>query len=479
MPDFQIVVDLWILFVPLALHGLGLLFVADVIMNGRTSQGTIAWVMALLFFPYLAVFLYLIFGARRLKEYADARRSGDTPIIRLGQELLQNRQLLSLMADRTDANLDSLNVIARMPIMTGNRCSLLINGKATFDSILDGIASARNYVLVQFFRVRDDKLGRKLRDLCIRKAQAGIRVYFLYDRAGSAGLPNAYTDALQAAGVQVKMFRVGKGLLNRFRVNFRNHRKIVVVDGEKSWMGGHNVGDEYLGKSKRLNPWRDTHVKVEGPVSLAVQLSFAEDWHWASGKLPDISWEPPASFGNQLTLCIPTGPGDLMETGSLLIVQAINMSKKRCWILTPYFVPDVAVIKALQLAAIRGVDVRILIPGLPDKRVVWWAAHSYVFEVAVAGVRIFTYQNGFMHQKVFLIDNSFAGIGTANLDNRSLRINFEISMIFTDPDFIKKVDRMCRDDFAYSKSLTPKDIQNRNLPFRLAIRAARLLSPIL
>jgi cardiolipin synthase len=162
-----------------------------------------------------------------------------------------------------------------------------------------------------------------------------------------------------------------------------------------------------------------------------------------------------------------------------MMVQAINASTRRCWILSPYFVPDVAVIKALQLASMRGVDVRILIPAHPDKRVVWWAAHSYLSEVAVAGVRMYTYRKGFMHQKVFLVDDRLAGIGTANLDNRSLRINFEITMAFTDPGFLRRIEKMCMDDFSNSDPLTTDDVYKRSIFFRLAIRAARLFSPIL
>ena len=189
--------------------------------------------------------------------------------------------------------------------------------------------------------------------------------------------------------------------------------KAISDDGRVAWVGGHNVGDEYLGRDPEFGHWRDTHVRIEGPSALGAQLSFVEDWHWACGQLPDVSWAPPPTFGSEPVLCIPTGPGDLVESCSLMMVQAINASTRRCWMLSPYFVPDVAVIKALQLAAMRGVDVRILIPAHPDKRVVWWAAHSYLFEVAVAGVRMYTYREGFMHQKVFLVDDRLAGIGTA------------------------------------------------------------------
>ena len=478
MPPIELFIDDWMLLIPLMLHIAGIFFIFDVIMHGRTSQGTIAWVMALFFFPYLAVFLYLIFGSRRIQEYAAAHRHGTTDIHHLGKQLRQDQRLRSLMVRETP-QVDVLSDIYQFPTMKNNHCTLLINGSATFDSILSGIAGARDYVLVQFFIIHADDLGRRFKAALIERARAGVKVYFLYDRIGSVGLSRAYTRELRAAGVQVGIFRVGRGLLNRFRINFRNHRKIVVVDGKSSWVGGHNVGDPYLGKGPRFSLWRDTHVKMDGPVTLAVQLSFVEDWHWACGRLPEVSWSPPPAAGKEPVICIPTGPGDIVESCSLMMVQAINAATRRCWLLSPYFVPDVAVIKALQLAAMRGVDVRILIPANPDKRVVWWAAHSYLFEVAVAGVRMYTFREGFMHQKVFLIDDHLAGIGTANLDNRSLRINFEITMVFTDAAFIRQVERMCRADFAVSDPLTTDDVYRRSLAFRLAIRAARLFSPIL
>ena len=478
MPSIEVVIDYWMLLVPLVLHGMGLVFIFDVIMNGRTSQGTIAWVMALFFFPYLAVFLYMMFGARRIQEYAAAHQSGTTEIHHLGKKLRQSHGLRELMIRETP-QIDVLSDIYQFPIMKGNRCSLLINGQATFDSILSGIADAKQYILIQFFIVHGDELGQRLKAALVERARAGVNVYFLYDKIGSVRLSRSYIRELRANGVHVGAFRVGRGWLNRFRINFRNHRKIVVVDGQRSWVGGHNVGDDYLGPSRRFQGWRDTHVMVAGPVTLAVQLSFVEDWNWACGSLPDVSWAPPPTFGSEPVLCIPTGPGDLVESCSLMMVQAINAATRRCWIFSPYFVPDVAVIKALQLAAMRGVDVRIVIPANPDKRVVWWAAHSYLFEVAVAGVRMFTYRDGFMHQKVLLIDDTLAGIGTANLDNRSLRINFEITMVFSDPDFIRRVEKMCLDDFAVSDPLTTDDVYRRSPAFRLAIRAARLFSPIL
>ena len=479
MPDIRIVLDVWVLVVPLLLHALGLWHAVDIIMHGRTSQGTIAWVMALLLFPYLAVPIYMVFGGRKIKDYAIARQAGDRAINHLGQALGNNEALRGLTGDLRDPQIDALCNIARLPVAGWNRCNLLINGEATFNSILEGIRRAEKYVLIQFFIIQDDTIGRQLRDLCIAKVRAGVPVYFLYDKIGCVGLSRTYLDSLSAAGVQVAVFSVGRGVLNRFRVNFRNHRKIVITDGHTAWVGGHNIGDEYLGKSRRFGPWRDTHVIVEGPVALTVQLSFCEDWYWATETLPEVSWQAPAKKGNETVLCMPTGPSDLFETGALWVVHAINMAWERCWILSPYFVPDSSVINALQLAALRGVDVRIVIPANPDKRVVWWAAHSYFRTMKEVGVSILKYREGFMHQKVVLVDDRLATIGTANLDNRSLRINFEITMMFMEREFIQKVAAMCERDFTVCVPLTRGDIESWSLPFRLATRAARLLSPIL
>ncbi|MCP3951697.1 MAG: cardiolipin synthase [Desulfobacterales bacterium] len=479
MPDIRIAIDVWVLIVPLLLHAIGLLYVVDIIMNGRTSQGTIAWAMALLLFPYLAVPLYMVFGGRKLREYAVARQAGDRAINHLGRELEAGEELQELAGELRDPQIDALCNIARLPVSGWNQCSLLINGEATFNSILDGIRRAEKYVLIQFFIIKDDTIGRQLRDLCVAKVRAGIPVYFLYDKIGCGRLPRTYLDPMRAAGVNIVVFRVGRGLINRFRVNFRNHRKIVVIDGHTAWVGGHNVGDEYLGKGKQFGHWRDTHVIMQGPVALAVQLSFCEDWYWATETLPKVFWKTPPKKGTEAVLCMPTGPSDMFETGALWVVHAINMAWERCWIFSPYFVPDSSVINALQLAALRGVDVRIVIPANPDKQVVWWAAHSYFKTMGEVGVSILKYRKGFMHQKVVLIDDRLATIGTANLDNRSLRINFEITMMFTEREFIQKVAAMCEVDFAACIPLTPAEVKTWSLPFRLATRAARLLSPIL
>jgi cardiolipin synthase len=366
-----------------------------------------------------------------------------------------------------------------MPSLSGNAATLLVDGDATFESILKGIDEAEDYILFQFFIVHDDELGREVKSHLIKKANEGVRVYFLYDEVGSHDLPRRFKDELRAAGVEVFDFHTRKGPRNRFQINFRNHRKVVVVDGRVTWIGGANVGDEYLGKDPKFGHWRDTHVRIEGPAALAAQLSFVEDWHWATGATLELNWMPkPEPDGNVAVLIVPTGPADELETAALMFVHAINTAKERIWIASPYFVPDEAILAALQLAGLRGVDVRILIPDKPDHLLVYLAAFSYIEEASRTGVKIFRYTDGFLHQKVMLLDDDVATIGTANFDNRSFRLNFEITAILVEPEFVSLVEQMLEADFAESRQMEPSDLENRSFWFKLAVRLARLTSPV-
>ena len=285
---------------------------------------------------------------------------------------------------------------------------------------------------------------------------------------------------MQMAGVVTSAFHTTKGKTNRFQLNFRNHRKIVVVDGKAAWVGGHNVGDEYLGKSPKFGAWRDTHVRIEGPAVQAIQFCFVEDWHWAANVFPELNWEPQQAVdGKDEILTVASGPADNLETCGLMFVQAINDARERVWIASPYFVPDLQILSALKLAALRGVDVRILLPQKGDHRTVYLASFSYFQNTLPLGIKIYRYSAGFMHQKVFLIDSSYAAVGTANLDNRSFRLNFEITILNYDPQFIKEVEDMLSADFSRSRRAVMEDYTRKSFFFKLAVRSARLLAPIL
>ena len=369
--------------------------------------------------------------------------------------------------------------LADMPFLKANHVALLIDGEATFDSIIEGIDEAKEYILFQFFIVHDDELGRRVETHMIEKARQGVPVYFLYDEIGSHDLPAAYKAEMQAAGINAFAFNTRKGKGNRFQINFRNHRKVVVADGRVAWIGGHNVGDEYQGKKPKFGHWRDTHVRIEGPVVLEAQLSFVEDWYWATGASPDLNWTPTPSTGrDQRVLIVPSGPADELETATLMFLHAILSAKERIWISSPYFVPDDSIVNALQLAGLRGVDVRILIPDKPDRLLVYLAAYSYFEEAGRTGVRFFRYTDGFLHEKAMLIDDQVATVGTANFDNRSFRLNFEITAIVADPGFAIEVEQMFENDFKNSREMHPRELEDKFIGFKLAVRLARLTSPV-
>ena len=333
---------------------------------------------------------------------------------------------------------------------------------------------------MQFFIVHDDHIGRELKEALLAKAREGVRVLFLYDEIGSHALPERYLRELRKAGALAHAFITSRDMKTRLQVNFRNHRKIVVVDGLEAFVGGHNVGDEYLGRSKRFGHWRDTHLAVSGPAARGIQLSFLDDWHWSTGLLPELDWSPPARRdGGTAVMVLPTGPADALDTCALAFAHAIQSARVRIWITSPYFVPDQSIVVSLLLAVMRGVDVRIMIPAKADHRLAWLAAFSYFKDTIPFGVKLYRYQDGFLHQKVMLVDDYLSSIGTANLDTRSLRLHFEISFWIADQGFAAEVERMLEEDFSRCRLVTMSEIDGRALAFKVAVRLARLLAPVL
>jgi cardiolipin synthase len=367
-----------------------------------------------------------------------------------------------------------------MDLTRGNRVELLINGQATFDSIISGIAQAKEYVLCQFYMFHDDGLGRRMQQALIERAKAGIRVYMLYDEVGSKGLPNSYIDELRAAGVEVTSFKPTQGARNRFQLNFRNHRKMVVVDGITGWVGGHNVGDEYLGLDPDFSPWRDTHVRLEGPVVIQLQTVILGDWYWATRELLELNLTPVgAEGGDAKAMILPSAPSQRHETAGLFFVTALNSARKRIWLSAPYFVPDEAVMKALELAALRGVDVRVITTGKGDSLPVFLAAFHYIDQLRGLGIKFYAYKPGFLHEKVMLVDDEISTVGTANFDNRSFRLNFEVTSIIVDKEFAKEMEAMFERDFAHAEPIDADELEKKSFWWRLGVKASRLAAPVL
>lgn len=466
----------------LAAEVVAVLSVVHVIMRARTAPGAWGWGLALISFPFVAVPLYWVFGRRNFIGYRETLREGRQRHRDLVEEIVDALEPhVSCLAGEEIRYGEVLETLSERRFTRDNAVELLIDGERTFEAIFAAIDEATDYILIQFFIIREDALGLRLRDALVAKCRAGVRVYFLYDEIGSHRLSRRYVESLRAAGVRVTEFQTTRGKSNRFQINFRNHRKIVVVDGREAFVGGHNVGVEYLGQSGRHGRWRDTHVRVRGPAVLTTQLIFAGDWYWALREVPELDWHPRyvAPGGGMAVLPLATDPVEELERGTLFFLHAISRARRRLWIASPYFVPDEGIRAALQLAALRGVDVRIMIPERPDHRSVYLAGIAYLPEMAAAGVKMFRYQAGFLHQKVMLVDDQMASVGTANLDNRSLRLNFELSMVVLDPAFCREVETMLADDFANCREVDGTDYTSRPVWFRVLVRLAKLMAPIL
>jgi cardiolipin synthase len=471
----------WMFVVLTLLHLAGLAVAMRALMFGRTAEGTVAWLISLALVPYVALPLYAVFGHGKFEGYVRARRTRDGRLNDLVRAVRPPRDSDRAINARGSSDLLALERLAELPFTRGNTAELLVNGARTFPSIFAGIASAQRYVLAQFYTIHDDEVGRAFRDVLVERAKAGVAVHVLYDEIGSEDMPRSYVVELRNAGISVSAFNESKSFFTRHsRINFRNHRKIVIVDGHTAWVGGLNIGDEYNDKHPVLKPWRDTHVRVSGPCVRGCQLSYMEDWHWATGDVLQLDWQSyKVESDGMAVLVLPTGPDDALDTCALAFGQMIDSAKRRVWIANPYFVPDAHIQAALQLAALRGVDVRVMIPGKPDHRTTWLASLSYLPDMTAAGVKVFLYEAGVLHQKVCVFDDDLATVGTANFDNRSFSLNFEITLAFHDADFAQEVADMLIRDFQSSREIDAGMLASRSLLFRVSVQGARLLAPVL
>lgn len=465
---------------------LGVLLAIHAILRPRSAQGAIAWSLALVFAPWIAVPFYLVIGRTRFQGYAEAVREKeaqlDARIPDWYRRMAEFRAAPQPESRRMDAVVRQLTDV---PFTRGNRVALLIDAEATYSTMLEAIASAKSYVLVQFYIVRDDASGRALRDALIERARAGIRVCFLYDEIGSLALGRGYLDAMRREKIEVSGFRTTQGWRNRFQINFRNHRKLLIVDGHTGFIGGLNLGDEYL-------RYRDTHLRIDGPAAQQIQLTFRKDWFWATRRVLDVSDDPvPFAEPGQAVSIVTTGPADTVPRCSILFSQLVAAASERVWIASPYFVPDQAMTRSLQSAAKRNVDVRVIVPDMSDHRFIELASLTYYAELMACGVRIFRYgrsdplggtrasRGRFLHHKVALVDEAIAAVGTVNLDYRSLYLNFEETALVADTAFAREAQAMLEEDFRHCTEVQRDHLAGQPLFLRVQARIARLASPLL
>jgi cardiolipin synthase len=355
----------------------------------------------------------------------------------------------------------------------------MVGGEATFDALLEAIAGARHHLHVEYYIFEPDRTGTRVRDALVAKAREGVRVRLLLDALGSGRLRRAFLAPLLEAGVELAWFHPARWRwLWRPRINLRNHRKVVVVDGRIGFTGGINVTDD---ENEAVNPraFHDLHLRLEGEIVRWLQLAFLEDWHYATGvALRDEALWPPATPGRMVAQALPAGPDSPWEPIHRVKVEAIHQANHRVWLVTPYFVPGEAARMALTSAALRGLDVRGVVPARSDSRVVSAAARSYFDELTAAGVRVFEYQPRMLHSKALLVDDDTCIIGSANFDHRSFRLNFELSVLLHDAGVAAGLEAEAKATLAHCREVRADD-PPAALWRRLADASARLLSPLL
>jgi cardiolipin synthase len=456
---------------------LGLICAAMAIMRSRTPQGATAWVMSLITFPFLSVPAFILLGRNKFEGYNSKRRILDQKIQR------QLDELTPITSEFTPC-IDEMKMITRLvspPNQPGftrrNKIKLLINADEAFPEMLEEIEKATEYIVFQFYVVRGDETGCAFLNALMRKAREGVKVTFMNDAIG-VEIPRPLMQEMIEAGVKVGTFNESthKGKL---QINFRNHRKILIIDGRVAFIGGMNIGDEYRGLTMQFGPWRDTAVRLEGPSVLAAQMSCAKDWYCIHEKPLDVNWSITPSESDATVMVLQSGPADEKHTILLALISLINSATKRIWIANPYYVPPESLMDAILLASLRGVDVRILLPSYSDATFVMLASKVYQKPLLKHGVKVYRYTAGFLHQKVMVVDEQFAVVGSANFDCRSMFINFEVSVITNDKDFVQDCARMLDADYRISQEVTLEEFKKIPLTKKIATRGANLLAPVL
>lgn len=451
-----------------------------IVLQRRSAPATLAWMLAFALLPLIGIFVYFVFGPRRFERRKNRRARAQAVVhgAAAGQgdaPLAADDHLLHTMA-----LCEAAVGLAARPRPGDVR--LFFDGASKYRAVSEAIASARHHVHLEYYIWEPDQVGTRLRDLLCERARAGVEVRVLVDGFGSSKAHDRFWAPLREAGGQVRRFNALS--LSRWRprmANFRTHRKIVVVDAEVGFTGGMNVSEVHTAEAVGDDAWRDTHLELRGGAVKGLQIVFFEDWHYAGGDAPDIAPYLPRApdRGSHRVQVVSSGPDEGLDGIHKLLFSTIAAARHRVWITTPYFVPDEPIMGALVAAALRGADVRILVPEEGDAPIVAAAARSYYPELLEVGVRVFELPRPVLHAKTMVVDDEIAVVGTANFDNRSFRLNFEVVVVAYEHDVCRQLVDAFERDLAACREVTVE--QADDMPFfaRLASSSARLLSPLL
>ncbi|MEK4968816.1 cardiolipin synthase [Cytobacillus sp. FSL R7-0696] len=467
-----------------------ILAIVVIFLERKDAASTWAWLLVLFFIPLLGFAIYLLFGQnfskkKKMFQWEDRKKIGIDEMLKMQISALHNR---SLPAENEQVqnhyDLIHMQLVNNDAVLTqDNDIQMYTDGKDKFDALFKDIEGATDHIHLQYYILRRDALSKRLITLLNKKAREGVKVRILYDDLGSRSLTKRFFKSLREAGGEVEAFFPSKFHFINFRLNYRNHRKLVIIDGKIGYVGGFNVGDEYLGLNKKFGYWRDTHLRIEGSAVYAIQTRFILDWNQASHRhdihyLPE--YYPPITTKGRIPMqIVASGPDNELEQIKLGYIKMIMSAKETILIQTPYFIPDASVVDALRIAVLSGVNVKIMIPNKPDHMFVYWATYSYIGELLKLGAKVLIYDNGFIHAKTIVIDDEIASVGTANIDVRSFRLNFEVNAFIYDRKIAEEVAASFYNDVRVSRNLTLDDYNNRSFYIKFKESISRLLSPIL
>jgi cardiolipin synthase len=464
-----------------------LVMVVVIVLENQDPIKTLSWILILFLIPLGGIVLYIYFGVNPkkrkmiiMKEMSD-RMSLDRLIqdqlIRLSKKvfirdprLVSKRHLMNLLLNNSKALITECNKIR-----------VLNNGRQTFGSIIYEMENARHHIHLEFYIIEDDQIGNRIKEILIRKALAGCDVKVLYDDLGSWSLSRRYVRELTSSGVKVINFMPVRTYAFANKLNFRLHRKIIVVDGRVGFVGGINIADRYLRGLGKNNRWRDTHLRLEGESVRSLQAIFLLDWNYAGQTEDyDLRYFPENTVTDRkLVQIVASGPDSDWESIMQAYFAAIATATQYVYISTPYFLPNQSILTALKTAALSGIDVKLLLPERNDSWMVWRSSRSYVNELLEAGVHIYFYLKGFTHSKLMIVDDVFSSVGTANMDIRSFNQDFEANALIYDEEITRQLKQDFEEDIENSKEILIAEWDKRMAVEKVQESVARMFSPLL
>lgn len=459
-----------------------------VFFERRNPTSTWLWLMALTFLPGLGFILYLFLGQDLSKQKMFKVKEEEDYCFRdmaiIQEELIdQHEYKYKNPSYRDYEGLIRMHLISSEAFFSqDNKVDIYFDGNEKFEALLESIDNAEHYIHFQYYIFKSDGLGKRVIQALSKKAKEGVEVKILLDGMGGRKFQKKYKDQLRENGAEIGVFLPPFVPFLSLRINYRNHRKICIVDGKEAFIGGFNIGDEYIGLSKKFGYWRDAHLKIIGSSIASLQWRFFLDWRFATGEEITRCQSyliDPESQGDTGIQIVSSGPDSKWPSIKDGYLKMISNAREKIYIQTPYFIPDDSIFEALRLAGLADLDVRVMIPCKPDHPFVYWASMSYIGELLKAGVKFYVYEKGFLHSKVVLMDNFVSSVGTANLDIRSFKLNFEVNAFLYDENVNERLTDKFIEDLNDCNEITLDGYNNRSNIVKIKESFSRLLSPIL